>query len=87
MGTMMCSHRTPWNSGSLLPLSCPVGSWGLVSESGGSWHGDGDPGRGDRRRRGLELAKLPAHTLEGGYDMPEPEVEAVRRIIRPRLPR
>lgn len=30
---------------------------------------------------------FPAHTLEGGYDMPHHEVEAVRRIIRPRLPR
>jgi 5,10-methylenetetrahydromethanopterin reductase len=29
---------------------------------------------------------FPAHTLEGGYDMPTREVEALRRIIRPRLP-
>lgn len=29
---------------------------------------------------------FPAHTLEGGYDMPAREVEAFGRIIRPRLP-
>lgn len=29
---------------------------------------------------------FPAHTLEGGYDMPVREVEVFRRIIRPRLP-
>jgi 5,10-methylenetetrahydromethanopterin reductase len=28
---------------------------------------------------------FPAHTLEGGYDMPEREVEAFRRVIRPGL--
>jgi 5,10-methylenetetrahydromethanopterin reductase len=28
---------------------------------------------------------FPAHTLDGGYDMPEREVEAFRTIIRPRL--
>jgi 5,10-methylenetetrahydromethanopterin reductase len=29
---------------------------------------------------------FPAHTLEGGYDMPRRELEAFRRVIRPRLP-
>ncbi len=29
---------------------------------------------------------FPAHTLEGGYDMPEREIEAFARVIRPRLP-
>ena len=28
---------------------------------------------------------FPAHTLAGGYDMPEREIEAFRRVIRPRL--
>ena len=28
---------------------------------------------------------FPAHTLAGGYDMPEGEIEAFRRVIRPRL--
>jgi 5,10-methylenetetrahydromethanopterin reductase len=28
---------------------------------------------------------FPAHTLAGGYDMPEREIEAFRRLIRPRL--
>lgn len=28
---------------------------------------------------------FPAHTLAGGYDMPEREVDAFRRVIRPRL--
>ena len=30
---------------------------------------------------------FPAHTRDGGYDMPEREVVAFERIIRPRLPR
>jgi 5,10-methylenetetrahydromethanopterin reductase len=41
-----------------------------------------------RQEAGVEHVFLfPAHTLEGGYDMPEGEMEAVRRIIRPRVPR
>ena len=28
---------------------------------------------------------FPAHTFAGGYDMPEREIEAFRRVIRPRL--
>jgi hypothetical protein len=28
---------------------------------------------------------FPAHTLAGGYDMPEAEIEAFRRLIRPRV--
>jgi 5,10-methylenetetrahydromethanopterin reductase len=45
----------------------------------------------DRLRRAREEAGVehvflfPAHTLTGGYDMPEREIEAFRRIIRPRL--
>ena len=39
-----------------------------------------------REEAGVERVFLfPAHTLEGGYDMPAREVEAFRRIIRPRL--
>jgi 5,10-methylenetetrahydromethanopterin reductase len=30
---------------------------------------------------------FPAHTLEGGYEMPEAEVEAFARVLRPGLPR
>jgi hypothetical protein len=30
---------------------------------------------------------FPAHTFAGGYDMPEPEIEAFRRVIGPRLRR
>jgi hypothetical protein len=30
---------------------------------------------------------FPAHTFAGGYDMPEREIEAFRRVIRPRLAR
>jgi len=41
-----------------------------------------------REEAGVEHVFLfPAHTLEGGYDMPHREVEAFGRIIRPRLPR
>ena len=41
-----------------------------------------------REEAGVEHVFLfPAHTLEGGYDMPVREVEAFARIIRPRLPR
>jgi 5,10-methylenetetrahydromethanopterin reductase len=40
-----------------------------------------------REEAGVDHVFLfPAHTLEGGYDMPRREVEAFRRIIRPRLP-
>lgn len=40
-----------------------------------------------REEAGVEHVFLfPAHTLEGGYDMPVREVEAFGRIIRPRLP-
>jgi hypothetical protein len=28
---------------------------------------------------------FPAHTVEGAYEMPEAEIEAVRRVIRPRV--
>lgn len=52
----------------------------------------GSPERcADRLLRAREEAGVghvflfPAHTLAGGYDMPEPEIEAFRRIIRPRL--
>lgn len=39
-----------------------------------------------REEAGVEHVFLfPAHTLDGGYDMPEREVEAVRRVIRPRV--
>jgi 5,10-methylenetetrahydromethanopterin reductase len=39
-----------------------------------------------REEAGVEHAFLfPAHTLAGGYDMPEGEIEAFRRVIRPRL--
>lgn len=39
-----------------------------------------------REEAGVDRVFLfPAHTLEGGYDMPAREVEAFRRIIRPRL--
>lgn len=39
-----------------------------------------------RQGAGVEHVFLfPAHTLEGGYDMPVREVEAFRRVIRPRL--
>ncbi len=39
-----------------------------------------------REEAGLEHVFLfPAHTLEGGYEMPVREVEAFSRIIRPRL--
>ncbi len=39
-----------------------------------------------REESGVEHVFLfPAHTLEGGYDMPVREVEAFTRIIRPRL--
>jgi 5,10-methylenetetrahydromethanopterin reductase len=39
-----------------------------------------------REEAGVEHVFLfPAHTLEGGYDMPEREVEAFRKVIRPRL--
>lgn len=40
-----------------------------------------------REAAGVEHVFLfPAHTLDGGYDMPEREVEAFARVIRPRLP-
>jgi 5,10-methylenetetrahydromethanopterin reductase len=40
-----------------------------------------------REEAGVDHVFLfPAHTLDGGYDMPEDEVEAVARIIRPGLP-
>jgi len=40
-----------------------------------------------REEAGVEHVFLfPAHTLEGGYDMPRREIDAFRRIIRPRLP-
>jgi 5,10-methylenetetrahydromethanopterin reductase len=39
-----------------------------------------------REEAGVEHVFLfPAHTLDGGYDMPERELEAVRRVIRPRV--
>jgi len=39
-----------------------------------------------REEAGMEHVFLfPAHTLAGGYDMPEDEIEAFRRVIRPRL--
>jgi 5,10-methylenetetrahydromethanopterin reductase len=39
-----------------------------------------------REEAGVDHVFLfPAHTLAGGYDMPEREIEAVRRVIRPRL--
>jgi 5,10-methylenetetrahydromethanopterin reductase len=39
-----------------------------------------------REESGVERVFLfPAHTLAGGYDMPEREIEAFRRVIRPRL--
>jgi len=35
---------------------------------------------------GVERVFLfPAHTVAGAYDMPEAEVQAVRRVIRPRV--
>ena len=52
----------------------------------------GSPERcADRLLRAREEADVrhvflfPAHTFAGGYDMPEREIEAVRRVIRPRL--
>ena len=40
-----------------------------------------------REEAGIEHVFLfPAHTLEGGYEMPRREVDAFRRIIRPHLP-
>jgi 5,10-methylenetetrahydromethanopterin reductase len=39
-----------------------------------------------REEAGVEHVFLfPAHTLASGYDMPEREIEAFRRVIRPRL--
>jgi 5,10-methylenetetrahydromethanopterin reductase len=39
-----------------------------------------------REESGVEHVFLfPAHTLAGGYDMPEREIEAFRRVIRPRV--
>jgi 5,10-methylenetetrahydromethanopterin reductase len=39
-----------------------------------------------RAAAGVEHVFLfPAHTFAGGYDMPEREIEAFRRVIRPRL--
>jgi hypothetical protein len=39
-----------------------------------------------REEAGVEHVFLfPAHDLERGYDMPEAEVEAFERVIRPRL--
>ena len=39
-----------------------------------------------REEAGVERVFLfPAHTLAGGYEMPEREIEAFRRVIRPRL--
>jgi 5,10-methylenetetrahydromethanopterin reductase len=39
-----------------------------------------------REEAGVEHVFLfPAHTLDGGYDMPEREVEAFGRVIRPRV--
>ena len=39
-----------------------------------------------REEAGVEHVFLfPAHTLAGGYDMPEREIEAFRGVIRPRL--
>jgi len=41
-----------------------------------------------REEAGVEHVFLfPAHTLDGGYDMPRREVEAFARVIKPRLPR
>lgn len=41
-----------------------------------------------REEAGVEHVFLfPAHTLDGGYDMPRAEVEAVGQVLRPRLPR
>jgi 5,10-methylenetetrahydromethanopterin reductase len=39
-----------------------------------------------REEAGVERVFLfPAHTVEGTYEMPEAEIEAVRRVIRPRV--
>jgi 5,10-methylenetetrahydromethanopterin reductase len=39
-----------------------------------------------REEAGVERVFLfPAHTVEGAYEMPEAEIEAVRRVIRPRV--
>ena len=39
-----------------------------------------------REEAGVEHVFLfPAHTFAGGYDMPEREVDAFRRVIRPRV--
>jgi 5,10-methylenetetrahydromethanopterin reductase len=39
-----------------------------------------------REESGVDHVFLfPAHTLAGGYDMPEAEIEAFRRVIRPRV--
>jgi 5,10-methylenetetrahydromethanopterin reductase len=39
-----------------------------------------------REEAGVDHVFLfPAHTLAGGYDMPEAEIEAFRRVIRPRV--
>jgi 5,10-methylenetetrahydromethanopterin reductase len=39
-----------------------------------------------REEAGVEHVFLfPAHTLESGYDMPEREIEAMERVIRPRV--
>jgi 5,10-methylenetetrahydromethanopterin reductase len=41
-----------------------------------------------REEAGVEHVFLfPAHTLDGGYDMPEREVDLFRRVIRGRLAR
>ena len=41
-----------------------------------------------REEAGVEHVFLfPAHTLAGGYDMPEREIDVFRRVIRPRLER
>ena len=41
-----------------------------------------------REEAGVEHVFLfPAHTIAGGYDMPEREIEAFRHVIRPRLGR
>jgi 5,10-methylenetetrahydromethanopterin reductase len=39
-----------------------------------------------REEAGVEQVFLfPAHTVDGAYEMPEAEIEAVRRVIRPRV--
>jgi 5,10-methylenetetrahydromethanopterin reductase len=71
------------------PAAIPPGDAVRIADAFGLF---GPPERcAERLRRARDEAGVdhvflfPAHTLEGGYDMPEREVDAFARVMRPRL--